>query len=59
MSGACVILNDIHIDNIDYIEPAYCNEAQVSTSLHPSYRFFSLQILSSKVCGPSSNGKTG
>lgn len=29
MSEACVILNDIHIDIMDYIKPAYCNEAQV------------------------------
>ncbi|KAK7045761.1 coatomer subunit beta [Paramarasmius palmivorus] len=28
MSEACVILNDIHIDIMDYIKPAYCNEAQ-------------------------------
>lgn len=32
MSEACVILNDIHIDIMDYIKPAYCNEAQVSLS---------------------------
>ncbi|KAG9093773.1 coatomer subunit beta, partial [Ceratobasidium sp. UAMH 11750] len=24
----CVVLNDIHIDIMDYIKPAYCNEAQ-------------------------------
>jgi len=24
----CVVLNDIHIDILDYIAPAYCNEAQ-------------------------------
>lgn len=24
----CVVLNDIHIDIMDYITPAYCNEAQ-------------------------------
>ncbi|BGO98008.1 coatomer subunit beta [Rhodotorula toruloides] len=24
----CVVLNDIHIDILDYITPAYCNEAQ-------------------------------
>nr|ASF90239.1 hypothetical protein SPAR06783 [Bartheletia paradoxa] len=24
----CVVLNDIHIDILDYINPAYCNEAQ-------------------------------
>jgi coatomer subunit beta len=29
MSEACVILNDIHIDIMDYIKPAHCNEAQV------------------------------
>ena len=29
MSEACVILSDIHIDIMDYIKPAYCNEAQV------------------------------
>ncbi|PPQ96152.1 hypothetical protein CVT26_004787 [Gymnopilus dilepis] len=28
MSEACVILSDIHIDIMDYIKPAYCNEAQ-------------------------------
>lgn len=32
MSEACVILNDIHIDIMDYIKPAYCNEAQVTNS---------------------------
>ena len=29
ISEACAILNDIHIDIMDYIKPAYCNEAQV------------------------------
>lgn len=29
MSESCVILNDIHIDIMDYIKPAYCNETQV------------------------------
>ncbi|KAK4047766.1 coatomer subunit beta [Microbotryomycetes sp. JL221] len=24
----CVVLNDIHIDILDYIQPAYCNEGQ-------------------------------
>ncbi|KAG5644963.1 hypothetical protein DXG03_007333 [Asterophora parasitica] len=28
MSEASVILNEIHIDIMDYIKPAYCNEAQ-------------------------------
>ena len=32
MSEQCVILNDIHIDIMDYIKPAYCNEAQVQSS---------------------------
>lgn len=30
MSEQCVILNDIHIDIMDYIKPAYCTEAQAS-----------------------------
>ena len=29
MTEACVVLNDIHIDIMDYIKPSYCNEAQV------------------------------
>ena len=29
LAEQCVILNDIHIDIMDYIKPAYCNEAQV------------------------------
>jgi hypothetical protein len=41
-----------------FIKPAYCNEANVNTFLHPLYRFFLLQMLSSRVCGPTSNGKT-
>lgn len=28
LEEACVVLNDIHIDIMDYIKPAYCNEAQ-------------------------------
>ncbi|KAF5352861.1 hypothetical protein D9756_006222 [Leucocoprinus leucothites] len=28
LSEQCVILNDIHIDIMDYIKPAHCNEAQ-------------------------------
>ncbi|KAI9566320.1 adaptin N terminal region-domain-containing protein [Boletus coccyginus] len=28
LAETCVILNDIHIDIMDYIKPAYCNEAQ-------------------------------
>ena len=30
LSEQCVILNDIHIDIMDYIKPTYCSEAQVS-----------------------------
>ena len=32
MAEACVILNDIHIDIMDYIKPAHCTEAQVRSS---------------------------
>ncbi|KAL4064123.1 adaptin N terminal region-domain-containing protein [Scleroderma yunnanense] len=28
LTECCVILNDIHIDIMDYIKPAYCNETQ-------------------------------
>ena len=31
MAEQCVILNDIHIDIMDYIKPAYCTEAQVGS----------------------------
>ena len=27
MAEECVVLNDIHIDIMDYIKPSYCNEA--------------------------------
>ena len=30
MAEACIILNNIHIDIMDYIKPAYCTEHQVS-----------------------------
>lgn len=33
MGESCVILNDIHVDIMDYIKPAWCNEAQVSALL--------------------------
>ena len=26
----CVVLNDVHIDILDYINPAFCTESQVS-----------------------------
>lgn len=31
LTECCVILNDIHIDIMDYIKPAYCNETQFRT----------------------------
>jgi coatomer subunit beta len=30
----CVVLNDVHIDILDYINPAYCTESQVSSRAH-------------------------
>ena len=35
MSESCVVLNDIHIDIMDYIKPAYCTEQQVRFPFHP------------------------
>ena len=32
LAEQCVILNDIHIDIMDYIKPAYCTEQQVRTA---------------------------
>lgn len=58
MSEACVILNDIHIDIMDYIKPAYCNEAQVSTYILGFCVHFLIRSTQSSVaCGQSSNGK--
>jgi len=37
MSEACVILNDIHIDIMDYIKPAYGNKAQVIFFFVPGF----------------------
>jgi len=59
MSEACVILNDIHIDIMDYIKPAYCNEAQVSNSSRDVVKIEKIFGYSSGVCGLSSNGRTG
>lgn len=28
LTESCVVLNDIHMDIMDYIKPAYCNETQ-------------------------------
>lgn len=33
LAETCVILNDIHIDIMDYIKPAYCTETQVMSEL--------------------------
>ena len=33
MAEQCVILNDIHIDIMDYIKPAYCTEQQASVKI--------------------------
>jgi hypothetical protein len=57
----CVVLNDIHIDILDYITPGYCNEAQVSRRalFCPRRRLLiPLSSCSSGACGPNSNGRT-
>lgn len=61
MSEACVILNDIHIDIMDYIKPAYCNEAQVRSSFLTLLFWIQTdsRFCSSGACGPSSSGRTG
>ena len=61
MAEQCVILNDIHIDIMDYIKPAYCTEQQVivsSSCLEHTMISDSLFYFSSEACGPSSNGRT-
>ena len=63
LAEQCVILNDIHIDIMDYIKPAYCTEQQVRTDprrrprtcLETNPRL----CLSSGACGQSLNGRTG
>lgn len=58
-SESSVVLSDIHIDIMDYIKPAYCNETHVgclSTELKLSC--VDLQFHSSEICGPSLNGRT-
>ena len=42
MSEAYAILNDICIDIMDYIKPAYCNEAQVIAFwvFHPMFLLY-------------------
>lgn len=57
MAEQCVILNDIHIDIMDYIKPAYCTEAQVSVPMSPVSMIMKC-LVSSAVCGQSSSGRT-
>lgn len=60
MAEQCVILNDIHIDIMDYIKPAYCTEAQVSTIYQGDETGLdAFLVRSSAACGRNSNGRTG
>ena len=59
MSEQCVILNDIHIDIMDYIKPAYCTEAQVCSSEAFIPGCPNNLSRSSEACGRSSSGRTG
>jgi vesicle coat complex subunit len=58
LSESCVILNDIHIDIMDYIKPAFCNESQVILLLQCS-GVNAESFGSSEPCGLSSSGRTG
>lgn len=60
MAEACVILNDIHIDIMDYIKPAFCSENQVRQPSENAmiYCLRSTRV-SSAVCGLNLSGKTG
>ena len=49
-----IVLNDIHVDIMDYIKPASCNEAQVRAM----QRIWTTLIFSSEACGPNSSGRT-
>lgn len=58
MAEACVILSDIHIDIMDYIKPAYCNEAQVGTFVYNCpLRNLTMFAFSSEACGQSLSGR--
>ena len=59
MVEQCVILNDIHIDIMDYIKPAYCTEAQVCPECPKALTWALIVYISSEVCGPSLSGRTG
>ncbi|CAG8532070.1 11588_t:CDS:10 [Diversispora eburnea] len=46
----CVVLNDIHIDIMDYINPAYCNETQNKVNVNTNItdlRFYLTHIMKS------------
>ena len=58
LSESCVILNDIHIDIMDYIKPAYCNESQVILFVCPTSMLNPVGFCSSELCGLSSSGRT-
>lgn len=58
MAEQCVILNDIHIDIMDYIKPAYCTEAQVCIPLPSIQDLGTYELCSSAACGLSSSGRT-
>ena len=50
MAEQCVILNDIHIDIMDYIKPAYCTEAQVCVSpSHDGVQVLNFQLVPQHV----------
>ncbi|KAG6813715.1 hypothetical protein H0H92_008123 [Tricholoma furcatifolium] len=51
LTEACVILNDIHIDIMDYIKPAYCNEAQFR-SMWTEFEWENRVNVSSSVSDP-------
>lgn len=59
MVEQCVILNDIHIDIMDYIKPAFCTEAQVGCNLNETRSRVLITRTSSEACGLSLNGRTG
>lgn len=59
MSEQCVILNDIHIDIMDYIKPAYCTEAQVCPACNSAETHVAYSLPSSVACGPNSSGRIG
>lgn len=54
-----IVLNDVHVDIMDYIKPAYVNEAQVRVERNDSSaKSLKPFAYSSAACGPNSNGRT-